>query len=76
MKIENWAYPFESLAPKNDGAKADAAESIDSKRNPVFMVVYDFMDIIIDVMVSQIALVDLELKINIFRLRHNQQADW
>lgn len=49
MQIENWAYPFESLEPRNDGAKADAAESIERKRIPDFMVVYDdFMDIIID----------------------------
>ena len=49
MNIENWAYPFDSLEPKNDGAKADAAESIERKRIPVFMIVYDyFTDIIID----------------------------
>jgi len=44
-EVADFDKPFESLEPRNDGAKADAAESIERKRIPDFMVVYDdFMD--------------------------------
>jgi len=38
--VADFDKPLESLVPKNDGAKADAAESIESKTIPIFIVAF------------------------------------
>ena len=42
----DWTYPWESLLPKNDGAKADAAESIDRKAIVIFMILLTWMEVV------------------------------